>query len=68
MLMLMQDLWQICSPKSPLTLCHLGIKEEDEPSGSLHNSGPLHAFPRLPSWQRRKLLTAKEEMLGSSLF
>lgn len=34
---------------SPLAFCHLGIKEEVEPSASLHNCGPLHAPPNLPS-------------------
>lgn len=31
-----------------LASCHLGIKEEVEPSASLHNSGPLHALYNLP--------------------
>ena len=36
------------TPCSPLAFCHQGIKEEVEPSASLHNSGPLHALPNLP--------------------
>lgn len=36
------------TPNSPLAFCHLGIKEEVEPSASLHNGGPLHALPNLP--------------------
>lgn len=46
--MLKQEQDQKWSPSAALAFCHLGIREEVEPSASLHNGGPLHALPNLP--------------------